>query len=138
MNATPAGIKIVHCLLCDDVRSELGSKETIVGVYKGGIAIPVIPWETYITIWTQVVWSGDGSLEIWGRVVNPVGTPVGITGGTANAEMQGSFSSLAFRGMKMSLDMEGTHEFQYQTNFGDWVSVLKFPIVINRWDSNAS
>lgn len=133
MNTTPAGIEIVHCLLCDDVRTEVGFKETIVGVYRGGIAVPQLPSEVFITMWTQVVWSGDGNLEIWSRVVNPAGAEIGKTRGTAQAEMQGRFSSLVFRGMKLSVSMEGVHDFQYWTASGDWRSVLQFPISINRW-----
>ncbi len=132
-----ARLDLINCVICDDVRAELMNKETIVGVYNAGISIPFVPWSMTICLWFQVMWSGEGELQLEITVLNPRNNEAGKTDGKANAILQGNQSTLTFRGLFITADMEGTYEIQWRADYGNWQSVRKFPINVARDPANA-
>ena len=133
-----ARVDLINCVICDDVRVELGNKETIVGVYNAGISIPFVPWTMTICLWFQVIWSGEGELQLEITVLNSGNHDVGKINGKANAILQGYQSTLTFRGLSFIADMEGTYEIQWRANYGNWQSARKFPVRVVRDLANAS
>jgi len=124
-------LKVTHCLICDDVRWEVANKETVVGIYTSGVAIPSVPWVFYASIWMNVIWSGHGEADIEIRALDPQHIQVGETGGHATAFHQGTESSLTFRGLAFSIESEGTYTIQWRMGpGGTWQTMKTFPIVI--------
>jgi hypothetical protein len=134
----PANIHLVHGVVCDDVRTEILSKETIVGVYSAGILIPSIPWVIMLCLWMTVIWSGDGATPIEVRVLNPSNTQVGEQKGEGIATLQGLQSTITFRGLLFNVDMEGIYTFQWKAGGGEWQTVRQLPIYVFREQATVS
>ena len=132
MMMPPASINVVHCVVCDDVRLEVGHKETIVGVYSAGMTVPMLPWMVNTCLWMTVIWSGEGSMNLEVRIVNPRQTQAGETSGSANAMWQGQESTLTFRGLFFTIDMEGIYSIQWRMAGGAWQTVRQFPVFLIR------
>jgi len=128
----PASIQVVHCVVCDDVRTEINSKETIVGVYSAGMIAPVLPWQALVCIWMTVIWSGDGNLNLEVRILNPRQDQVGLVSGTAQAMWIGMESALTFRGLALQIGMEGVYTIQWRPAGGNWDTIRQFPIYLYR------
>ena len=133
-----ARLNLIDCVICDDVRTEILNKETIVGVYNSGISVPLVPWSMPICLWFQVMWSGDGELQLDISILNPGNREVGKTEGKAHAILQGSRSTLAFRGLFITADMEGIYDIKWRIDYGEWQSVRKFIVSVERGSANAS
>ena len=129
MMMPPASINVVHCVVCDDIRLEVGNKETIVGVYSAGMTVPTLPWVVSTCLWMTVIWSGEGSLNVEVRIVNPRQTQAGETSGSANAIWQGQETTLTFRGLIFTIDMEGIYNIQWRTAGGAWETIRQFPVM---------
>jgi hypothetical protein len=130
--ATVPSLHLVHAVVCDDVRTEILSKETIVGVYTGGIVVPALPWAMAACLWFTVRWSGDGSLPIEVRVLNPLQAQVGDQQGEGTATLQGYESTLTFRNLFFMIEMEGAYTFQWKVGNGPWETVRQLPVYIFR------
>lgn len=52
--------KILHALICDDVRREITGKETLVGVVGDEIFTPTFPIIYHITLWIRAIFDFDG------------------------------------------------------------------------------
>ena len=131
-------LDLMNCVICDDVRTELRNKETIVGVYSAGITVPFVPWQLTICLWFQVIWSGEGEMQLEIAVFNPGNHEVGKVDGKASAILQGYLSTLAFKGLLITADMEGTYDIMWRADYGDWQSVRKFIVSVERDPANAS
>lgn len=131
-------LDIINCVICDDVRTEISNKETIVGVYNSGISVPFVPWSMPICLWFQVIWSGDGEMQFEISVLNPSNHEVGKIGGKVRAILQGSLSTIAFRGLFIAADMEGTYDIKWRADYGAWQSVRKFIVSVVRSPANVS
>lgn len=123
-------VHVVSCIICDDVRTEVGGKEIVIGVYTVGISFPFVPWVSTICVWLNVIWSGEGELDLRLRILNPLNRIVGEVTGHGRAIWQGHQSTLTFRGLNFTADMEGTYDLQWETQAGGWESLRKFPVVI--------
>ena len=130
-------LDLINCVICDDVRTEIFNKETIVGVYNSGLSIPFVPWSMSICLWFQVMWSGEGEMQLEIAVLNPGNHEVGKIDGKARAILQGYLSTLAFRGLLITADMEGTYEIKWRSDYGDWQSVRQFIVSVERDLANA-
>lgn len=137
MFGTPR-LDVINCVICDDVRTEILEKETIVGVYNAGITVPFVPWKMSICLWFQVIWSEQGEIQLEISVLNPGNREVGKTSGEARAILQGYQSTLTFRGLIITADMEGTYDIQWRADYGNWQSVRKFPISVYRDPASGS
>jgi hypothetical protein len=124
----PASIKIIHCVLCDDVRIELGYKEIIIGVYSGGITVPMLPWTGLLCAWLTVIWSGEGTLDLEIRVLDPTQQSVGTVSGSGTAILVGAESTLTLRGLIIQIEMEGYYTIQWRVAGGVWASLRQLPI----------
>ena len=122
---------LVHCVVCDDVRTEIGNKETIVGVYSGMTA-PFVPWYSTLCLWLTIIWSGDGTVNVEVRVLDPARATASEQRGTARALWQGLESTLTFRGMMWQIPMEGVYEIQWRLNDGAWETIRQFPVYLAR------
>lgn len=131
-------LDLINCVICDDVRTELWNKETIVGVYNGGISVPVLPWSMPICLWFQVIWSGEGELQLEIQILDPSNRQAGTIGGSGRAILQGNQSTLTFRALYITASMEGTYDIQWRANDGNWQSVRKFPVMVVRDPANVS
>jgi hypothetical protein len=122
-----------YCILCDDVRVEMGGKEILVGVYSVGVSVPSVPWIGVTCLRFTGYWSGDGELNFQVRVQNPAGKTVGESSGSGHPIWHGFQSSLTLRGVTISFDMEGIYEIQFfpSPEFS-WHTVHKFPVFIAR------
>lgn len=127
-----ASVRVVHCVVCDDVRLEIGNKETIVGAYTAGMTVPHVPWSANVCLWITVIWSGEGELSVEIRVLNPRHQQVATTRGAARAIWQGNESSLTFRGIVFSVEMEGIYGIQWRVGGRDWEPIRQFPVYIAR------
>jgi hypothetical protein len=125
-------LKVVHCLICDDVRMEVYYKETVVGIYPTGISLTSVPWFMYVCIWMIVIWSGEGEADLEIRVLDPTFAQVGQTEGRARAIHQGRESSLTFRGLMFNVTSEGTHTIQWRFQDGSWETIKSVPIILAR------
>jgi hypothetical protein len=114
------------------VRTEIGGKEILIGVYPVGIVVPLIPWMAFGCLHLGVFWSGDGDLNFNVRVLNPVNVQAGEITGTAHAIWQGFQSSVTVRGLMMNFEMEGVYDVQISQETGPWESILKIPVFIAR------
>ena len=123
---------IRHCVICDDVRLEVSNKETIVGVYPVGVSVPFFPWFANICIWMPVIWSGDGELYVEVRILDTAKEQIGIVGGNATAMWSGFESSLTFRGLSVTLNMEGFHSVEWRAAGGAWQHLRHFPVYLPR------
>ena len=121
-----------YCMVCEDVRIEIGGKEIIIGVYPVGVSIPFVPWMAAACLRLAGFWSGDGELHFQVRVLNPANIQAGKIDGTAHAIWQGFQSSITLRGLILSIDMEGIYDIQLSQDSGPWQSILKFPVYIAR------
>jgi hypothetical protein len=119
-------------VLCDDVRAEIGGKETIVGVYTAGMIVPMIPWFGLVCIWMAVIWSGDGQLELEVRVTDPTNEVIGSIGGTGTAVWQGIESTLTFRGLTLQLEREGILNIEWRSGNSNWQRIRQFPVYLLR------
>jgi hypothetical protein len=125
-------ISVRHCVLCDDVREEVGGKETIVGVYTAGMSVPIIPWLGLVCVWMAVIWSGDGQLELEIRVSDPTNAVVGKVGGVGTAVWQGIESTLTFRGLSLNLEREGILNIEWRAGGAGWERIRQFPVFLIR------
>ncbi len=128
----PATAHMVHCVVCDDVRAEIANKETIVGVYTAGMTAPFVPWWATLCLWLTVMWSGDGSVIVEVRVLDPARATASEQQGTAQALWQGHESTLTFKGMIWQVNMEGVYEIQWRLNGGTWETIRQFPVYLAR------
>ena len=131
-------LDLINCVICDDVRNEIMNKETIVGVYNSGITVPSLPWAMPICLWFQVMWSGEGEMQLDIAVHNPRQHEVGKINGKARAILQGYLSTLAFRGLFITADMEGTYNIKWRSDYGDWQLIRDFTFYVQRAPANAS
>ena len=127
-----ATLHLVHSVICDDVRIEILAKETIVGVYTGGIIIPALPWAATLCLWTTVIWSGDGDLPIEVRVLDPRQQQIAEQKASGTATMQGAESTVTFRGIFFIIEMEGMYTFQWKTGTQDWQIIKQLPVYVFR------
>jgi hypothetical protein len=118
--------------VCDDVRTEILSKETIVGVYNSGLVVPQLPWAALLCLWLTVIWSGDGALPIAVRVLNPGNKEVGSQQGDGIATFQGLESTLTFKHILITIEMEGVYTFQWKVGTNEWQTVKQLPAYIFR------
>jgi hypothetical protein len=125
-------ISIRHCVLCDDVRLEVGGKETIVGVYTAGMTVPTIPWIGLVSVWMAVIWSGDGQLELEVRVSDPTNQVIGSVGGLGTSVWQGIESTLTFRGLTLNVEREGILNIEWRMGRGGWQQIRQFPVFLFR------
>lgn len=124
-------LKAIHCLICDDVRIEVGYKETLIGVYTTGITIPILPWTGFVCIWMSVIWSGEGEVELEVRVLDPRSESIGNAQGRGHAAQQGRESSVTFRNLMFKVASEGTHMIQWRIVGGaNWETVKSFPVAM--------
>jgi hypothetical protein len=133
-----ATIDLVHCVVCDDVRIEILSKETIVGAYTAGIIVPRIPWVASLCLWMTVIWSGDGQLPIEIRVLNPLQVQVGNQQGIGTAQLRGHQSTITFRGLFFTVEMEGTYSFQWKAGTAEWRIARQLPVYVSEEQPMAS
>lgn len=61
-----------YCILCDDVRIEIGGKEILIGVYPVGVSVPFVPWMGAACLRLTGYWSGDGELSFQVRILIPL------------------------------------------------------------------
>jgi hypothetical protein len=127
-----ATISVRHCVLCDDVRLEVGGKETVVGVYTAGMTVPEIPWFGFVCVWMAVIWSGDGALEVELRVTDPTNEVIGSVGGHGTAVWQGIESSLTFRGLTLKIEREGIMNIEWKAGSAGWQPIHQFPVFLFR------
>src|SRR5438105_4429712 len=113
-------ITIRYCVICDDVRLEVANKETIIGVYTVGMSVPVFPWVGTICLWMPIIWSGEGQLDLEVRVINPANEQIGIIGGRGTAVWAGLESTLTFRGLTVTINMDGVHSIEWRAGSGSW------------------
>lgn len=133
-----ATVHLVHCVVCDDVRAEILSKETIVGVYSAGMVIPSVPWAVTLCLWMTVIWSGDGQLPLEIRVLNPSNAQVGEQKGIGIATFQGFQSTLTYRSLFFTIDMEGIYTFQWKAGDHEWQTIRQLPIYVFRDQTTSS
>lgn len=77
-------MKILHTILCDDVRDEANGKQTLVGVYNDSIGVPQLPYQFYKLYIRMVILDFEGgdenlSLELKapsGRIVYSLRGPI--------------------------------------------------------------
>jgi hypothetical protein len=125
-------IEVVHCVVCDDVRLEVANKETIVGVYSAGMTVPVLPWPIMVCLWMTVIWRGEGELELETRVLNPRNVQMANVTGSGHAEFQGQKSTITFRNLFFSIEMEGIYAIQWRKAHGNWETIRQLPIYMFR------
>ena len=125
-------LDLINCVICDDVRNEISNKETIVGVYNSGITVPSLPWTMSICLWFQVMWSGEGEMQLDIAVLNPRQHEVGKIDGKAHAILQGHLSTLVFRGLFITFGMEGTYNIKWRGDYRDWQLVRDFTVHVER------
>jgi hypothetical protein len=123
-----ARFHVVHCVLCDDVRIEVGGKEILIGVYPVGIQTPFMPWFMVVSTWLRVIWSGDGEAQVEIRINNPKGIESGIVKGSARSIWRGFVSSLTFSGLAFQVEMEGIYAVEIKLNGGAWEHIYQFPV----------
>lgn len=128
----PPSLKVIYCLICDDVRLEVGFKESLIGVYTTGISVPALPWRGSACVWMSVIWSGEGALDLDVRLVDPKFVPIGTTRGRARAIQHGRESSLSFRNLLFEINTEGTHIVQWCADGSDWETIKSFPVGLTR------
>ncbi len=127
--AQGANVTIRYCVVCDDVRLEVSTKEILIGVYTAGMRVPSLPFIANICLWLMVVWEGDGALNIEVRILNPRGNQLCQTNGFGRAIFQGRDTSLVFRGLIFSIEMEGEYDIQWRVAGRQWESIRKFPVM---------
>ncbi len=125
-------VQAVHCLICDDVRQEVLSKETVVGVYTAGISVPSMPWTINVCIWMSVIWSGDGELFLEVQILDARQSQIGYAHGQGRAIWQGHESSLTFRQVDFTIQSEGVCEIQWRHSGGGWATLRQLPIYMVR------
>ena len=126
-------LECIECLVCDDVRMEVSNKETIVGVYLGGVTIPEVPIFVNLVFWLSVIWSGDGNIFLRSRITDPAHKELIATEGFATAALQGHPTSLVVRGLYFEARMEGVYQIQWQRGESDdWTTIRTLPIYLLR------
>ena len=127
-----ATLHVLSCIICDDVRVEVGGKEILIGVYSVGISIPMTPWLASGALRLTVIWSGDGDLDFRIRVLNPTQSEIGAADGTGRAIWQGFQSSITVPNLLFHFDMEGVYDIQMSKEQGPWENIHRFPVYIAR------
>jgi hypothetical protein len=127
-----ATLHVSSCIICDDVRTEIGGKEILIGVYPVGISVPRLPWHAFGALRLTVIWSGDGDVDFKIRVLNPAQTEVASASGTGTAIWQGFQSSITLPTFLLSFDMEGVYDIQMSKQDGPWENIHRFPVYIAR------
>lgn len=127
-----ATLHVSSCIICDDVRTEVGGKEILIGVYPVGITVPMLPWHAYGVVRLTAIWSGDGDINFNIRVLNPAQSPVGLATGSGTAIWQGFQSSITVPALMFSFDMEGVYDIQMSKEDGPWETIHRFPVYIAR------
>jgi hypothetical protein len=117
-------------MVCDDVRTEIGNKDILVGVYTAGMTVAALPWFGTICLWLAVMWSGEGMATVEVRILNPRHASSGETQGVFNSIWRGYESSLTFRHIFINVDVEGPHEIQWRLENGNWETIRHFPIYL--------
>ena len=126
-------LECIECLVCDDVRMEVSNKETIVGVYLGGVTITEVPIFVNLVFWLSVIWSGDGNIFLRSRITDPAHKELIATEGFATAALQGHPTSLVVRGLYFEARMEGVYQIQWQRGESDdWTTIRTLPIYLLR------
>jgi hypothetical protein len=127
-----ASLHVLSCIICDDVRTEVGGKEILIGVYPVGISVPAIPWHAFGVLRLGVIWSGDGNLNFSIKVMSPAQSQVGTVDGSGRAIWQGFQSSITVPGLLFAFDMEGVYDIQISKDGGPWEVIHRFPVYIAR------
>jgi hypothetical protein len=121
-------VKVLYCLVCDDVRHEVNAKEIVIGVYTGGIKVPAVPFTANVCLWFAVAWAGEGATTVWARILGPRGNQLWTNAGTARAISPGLETSYTFRNALIAVEEQGFYEIQWRMAEEEWVSVRKFAI----------
>ena len=87
--------ELIYCIVCDDVRLEMGNKLSLMGVFEN-VFLPTFP---SILLKFAVVnhWEGDGTFETQVKVLNPERKEVvASAASTFNIENQGYADNITF------------------------------------------
>jgi hypothetical protein len=122
-------VKVLYCLICDDIRMEVNGKEFLIGVYTGGIRVPAVPFTATFCLWFVVAWAGEGATTVSARILGPRGNQLWMHSGTARVISPGLESSYTFRGALISVEEPGCYEIQWRMADEEWMSIRKFAIV---------
>ncbi len=128
--AQSVDVRIRYCVICDDVRLEVSTKELLIGVYTAGVRVPSFPFVVTVCLWLVVVWEGEGALNIDIRILNPKGNQVCQVNGGGRAILQGRDTSLTFRGLIFSAETEGEYDIQWRVAGRQWESIRKFLVAL--------
>lgn len=74
------------------------------------------------------MWSGEGTLDLEIRVLDPTQKSVGALSGSGTAILAGAESTLTLRGLIIQIETEGYYTIQWRVAGGIWESLRQLPI----------
>lgn len=102
--------QLVYCILCDDVRLELGSKLSLMGIFEN-LFLSSFP-AGILRFATVNHWVGVGDFETQVRVVAPDGHEIAVSAPSAfRIESQGYADNITFFG-NVALERAGTYHIR--------------------------
>lgn len=116
-------------IVCDDVRSEIGGKFVLVGVYPGNvILVRHFPYELRFWIWAVLVCKKEGSFDAQVRFKATDGTVGGLNRTTFTNSKAGGLTASR---MACKLEVSGPHRFDAQFCFAGeegWLTIGHFEV----------
>jgi uncharacterized protein DUF6941 len=113
-------VEVVAALICDDVRKEIGGKETVVGIYIGNIIVPDFPANLLLCLWLLIKLKGSGTLKMKFRVVGTDDNHYVSFDGQADIGPGRNTGALPLPRFPVSLGKEALLRFEWQLNGSDW------------------
>jgi hypothetical protein len=123
---------VLAALFCDEVRKEHNGKEILIGVYPGSILMPSLPTPLLISFWLYLQPNKVGELKLEFRVLGPDESVLVYFEGAAEFSTADDTGSFSFPRIPMRIEKECILQFQWRLPRGDWETLAKKPVNINR------
>lgn len=121
-------LKIVNCLICDDVRREDNGKELLIGVYSANMIVSKFPAGLPVALWGQFTSSQEGDFTFAVRVVSPEDTEFA----TATVQIQkykaNDVASFAVKGLPAVAHTRTQLRFQAKFEGEEWKTLKELTI----------
>jgi len=134
MAKTRKTIKILSCILCDDIRREANNKYSLMGVYSNDILVSEIPVKFSISFWVEFLTKFEKKMDITFRLASRSLEGKGRKkqvvrlDGTIEAKIPVESISLPIPKLSLKFEQEEMLFFEYQLPGGRWKEIKRFAV----------
>ena len=117
-------LRIRNALLCDDIRSEINNKHTLVGVYEGDIVVPAFPCSIPAALYIEGEVKKPGDTQIVLRMSGP-GNDETVFNAKFSTTTKNDAVSVPIRLPAVRMGQAGTFRFEANADNEKWVTLVE-------------